>query len=119
MMTRQAVQFKKRIISKLFGGALLAVFVILPPFSRAQVSVPDTPAGHTLQAFLDAFNSGNHDRIAAYVKEYDPAYSADALGSFSNRTGGFTLVSIVHTAPDKLSFLVHGRGDRSDAFGIL
>jgi hypothetical protein len=88
-------------------------------WARADVGTPDTPAGHTLRAFLDAFNSADHDRIATYVKEYDPQNNADGLTSFSNQTGGFTLVSIVNSAPDKLSFLVHGRGDNIDAFGIL
>jgi hypothetical protein len=87
--------------------------------ARADVGTPDTPAGHTLQKFLDAFNSADHDRIAAYVKEYDPQNNADGLTSFSAQTGGFTLVSIVQSNPDKLSFLVHGRGDNIDAFGIL
>ncbi len=73
----------------------------------------------SVRAFLDAFNSGNHDRIAAYVKEYDPQNSADGLTSFRNQTGGFALVSIVNRAPDKLSFLVHGRGDNVDAYGTL
>jgi len=95
------------------------VLLLIPYAARAEVDTPDTPAGHTLHAFLDAFNSAEHDRIAAYVKKYDPENSADGLTSFSNRTGGFTVVSIVHTAPDKLSFLVHGRGDNIDAFGIL
>jgi hypothetical protein len=106
----------------LIRSGLRFVFVvaaILPLGARADVSVPDTPAGHTLRAFLDAFNSGDHDRIAAYVKEYDPENSADGLTSFSSQTGGFTLVSILHSAPDKLSFLVHGRGDNVDAYGTL
>jgi retinol-binding protein 3 len=98
---------------------LLAVIVLLPFCARADVSAPDTPAGHTLQAFLDAFNSGDHDRIAAYVKEYDPENNADGLTSFSSQTGGFTLVSIVKSTPDKLTFLVHGRGDHVDAYGAL
>jgi N-terminal domain of Peptidase_S41 in eukaryotic IRBP len=97
----------------------LVILLVMPHGARADVGAPDTPAGHTLQAFLDAFNSADHDRIAVYVKEYDPQTGADGLTSFSNQTGGFTLVSIVHTAPDKLSFLVHGRGDNIDAFGIL
>lgn len=33
--------------------------------------------------------------------------------------GGFTLTSIVQSGPDKVSFLVHGRGDNIDAYGIL
>jgi len=97
----------------------IMVVAIMPPRARADVSTPDTPAGRTLRAFFDAFNSGEHDRIAAYVKEYDPENSADGLTSFSSQTGGFTLVSIVHSTPDKLSFLVHGRGDNIDAYGAL
>ena len=95
------------------------VLHLIPYGVSAEVNTPNTPAGHTLRAFLDAFNSAEHDRIAAYVKEYDPDNTADGLTSFSNQTGGFTLVSIVRSAPDKLSFLVHGRRDNIDAFGIL
>jgi hypothetical protein len=124
MMLLQSAVPEKR--NSTFGACLCFVFVvaimvvaIMPPRARADVSTPDTPAGRTLRAFLDAFNSGEHDRIAAYVKEYDPENSADELTSFSSQTGGFTLVSIVHSAPDKLSFLVHGRGDNIDAYGAL
>ena len=119
MMTRQTVQFKRCIISTLIGGATLAVFVILPTFSRAQVSAPDTPAGRTLQVFLDSLNSGDHDRIGAYVKEYEPQNNADQLTSFSRQTGGFTLMSIVNSTPERLTFLVKGRGDHLDAYGVL
>lgn len=101
------------------GALLFIVFVAVAFCAQADVSVPDTPAGHTLRAFFDAFNSGDHDRIAAYVKEYDPENNADGLTAFSNQTGGFTLVSIVHSAPDRLTFLVHGRGDNIDAYGVL
>src|SRR6266581_620963 len=89
---------------------VLVVVGIMPLGARADVGIPDTPAGRTLSAFLAAFNSGNHDRIAAYVKEYDPENNADSLTSFSGETGGFTVVSIVQSTPDKLSFMVRGRG---------
>lgn len=105
-----------------FKTLLCCVFVctaILPLGARADVATPDTPAGRTLHAFLDAFNSGDHDRIAAYVKEFDPENNADGLASFSGETGGFTLVSIVQSKPDRLSFMVRGRGDHLDAYGVL
>jgi hypothetical protein len=98
---------------------VLLVLAVLPLNARADVSTPDTPAGRTLQAFLVAFNSGDHDRIAAYVKEYDPENNADGLTSFSKQTGGFTLVSIVQSKPDRLSFMVRGREDNIDAYGVL
>lgn len=118
MLIRQAVRFEK-LTSALIGGALVAVFAFMPLCSRAQVNVPDTPAGHTLQAFLDSFNSGDHNRIAAYVKEYDPQNNADRLTSFSGQTGGFTLMSIVNSTPERLTFLVKGHGDHLDAYGVL
>jgi hypothetical protein len=119
-MLRQSPASERR-NSTLIRACLCFVFVvaIMPLGIRADVSTPDTPAGRTLRAFLDAFNSGEHDRISAYIKEYDPENSADELTSFSSQTGGFTLVSIVHGTPDKLSFLVHGRRDNVDAYGIL
>jgi len=101
------------------SALLLIALLSISLTARADVNIPDTPAGHTLQAFLNAFNSGDHDRIAAYVKEYDPENNADRLTSFSGQTGGFTLVSIIYSTPDKLSFLVHGRGDNVDAYGVL
>ena len=97
----------------------VATLVFACSRAYAQVSVPDTPAGHTLQAFFDAFNSGEHDRIVAYVKQYDPQNNAEGLTSFSSQTGGFALTSIVNSTPDKLTFLVHGRGDNIDAYGVL
>ncbi len=106
--------------SALIKATLILVFLVaMPFFARADVTIPDTPAGHTLQAFLDAFNSGDHDRIAAYVKEYDPDSSVDGWVSFNSQTGGFTLTSIVNSTPDKLTFLVRGRGDNTDAYGAL
>ena len=118
-MLRQPLRLDRR--NRAFvKGALLFVVVVLVAFcARADVNVPDTPAGHTLLAFFDAFNTADRDRIAVYVKQYDPENNADGLVSFSNQTGGFTLVSIEHSAPDRLTFLVHGRRDNIDAYGIL
>jgi hypothetical protein len=44
------------------GSPFLLVFAMLCALlvaSAQQPAVPDNPAGHTLQAFLDAFNSGD------------------------------------------------------------
>ena len=48
-----------------------------------QPTIPDTPAGHTLQAFLDAFNSGDRARLDTYVRAYDPSKSVDPLSEVS------------------------------------
>ena len=71
---------------------LLALLLLGVGCGLAQVTVPDTPAGHTLQAWLDAFNSGDRARIETYVKTMDPSQSVDGLISFRNQTGGFELL---------------------------
>lgn len=85
----------------------------------AETPVPNTPAGRTLQAFLDAFNSADHAKLDAYVKTYDPGETSDALLSFSSRTGGFALLSIERNATDFINFRVKGRSDNIEAFGNL
>ena len=60
----------------------------------AQVTVPDTPAGHTLQAWLAAFNSGDRASIETYVRTVDQSQSVDGMISFRNQTGGFERLSI-------------------------
>jgi hypothetical protein len=47
---------------------LSALLLVGVSCGLAQVTVPDTPGGHTLQAWLDAFNSGDRARIETHVK---------------------------------------------------
>src|SRR5262249_25123127 len=60
-------------------------------------TIPDTPAGRTLQAWLDAFNSGERGRLEAYLTKYEPAKSVDSELNFRDQTGGFELVRIAQT----------------------
>lgn len=50
---------------------LFALLLVAIGCGLGQVTIPDTPAGHTLQAWLDAFNSGDRSRIETYVKTVD------------------------------------------------
>lgn len=57
-------------------------------------AIPDTPVGHTLAAWLEAFNSGDRVRMEAYHAKYDHTMPLDALVSFRDQTGGFQLLAI-------------------------
>src|SRR6202040_898391 len=85
----------------------------------AQVAVPDTPAGHTLQAWLNAFNSGDRAMIETYVKTVDQSQSVDGLISFRNQTGGFGLLSIEGSEPLHIRFRVKEKGGPTTALGNL
>jgi retinol-binding protein 3 len=83
----------------------------------AQVSVPDTPAGHTLQAWLDAFNSGDRAKIQRYVDTIDHTQSVDGLLSFRNGTGGFDLLAIESSEPLQIRFRVKEKNGDTTALG--
>lgn len=85
----------------------------------AQVPVPDTPAGHTLQAWLNAFNSGDRASIETYVKTIDSSQSVDGMISFRNRTGGFELLSIESSEPLHIRFRVKEKGGPTTALGNI
>ena len=51
----------RRSLQRYTLASLDVLFVVMTAavaITRADAGFPDTPAGHTLQAFLDAFNSG-------------------------------------------------------------
>ena len=88
-------------------------------YVMAQTSVPDTPAGHTLQAWLDAFNSGDRAKVETYVKTVDPSQNVDGMLGFHNQTGGFDLIGIESSEPLHVRFRVKEKGGTTTALGNL
>jgi hypothetical protein len=90
----------------------------VPAWPQSPV-IPDTPAGHTLQAWLDAFNSGDRARIQAYTAKYEPTGSVDQTLVFRNRTGGFDLLGIDKSDRLHIEFRVKERASTTVAVGTL
>src|SRR5271155_3571457 len=86
---------------------------------QAQPTIPDTPAGRTFKAWLEAFNSGDHALIEAYFHKYRPSESADGEMQFRNMTGGFELLAIEKSERLHLEFLVKERHSETKAIGHL
>jgi hypothetical protein len=82
-------------------------------------AIPDTPAGHTLQAWLDAFNSGDRARIQAYLAKYEPAKPLDETVSFRDQTGGFELLGIDKSDRLHLEFRVKEKASPTTAVGKM
>ncbi len=82
-------------------------------------TIPNTPAGHTLQAWLDAFNSGDRMRIESYVRRMDPSQTADGMLVFRKDTGGFDLLSIDRSEPLHILFRVKEKDSTTIALGDL
>ena len=56
--------------------------------------LPDTTAGKTLGAWLDAFNSADEARMTTFVADYKFPQPAGWLVQFRKQTGGFDLVRV-------------------------
>src|SRR5262245_46197678 len=99
--------------------SLFALLLVGAGCGLAQVTVPNTPAGHMLQAWLDAFNSGDRAKVETYVKTADQSQSVDGMISFSNQTGGFELLSIESSEPLHIRFRVKEKRGSTTALGNL
>ena len=84
-----------------------------------EVPLPDTPAGHTLQAWLDAFNSGDRARIQTYHAEYEPEKAVDGTIAFRDQTGGFELLGIDKSEPLHIEFRVQEKARPTIALGKI
>jgi hypothetical protein len=99
---------------------LVPLLLALCTTAPAQTPViPDTPAGRTLQAWLDAFNSGDRAKIENYVKTIDPSQDVDGMIDFRGHTGGFDLLSIDSSEPLHLTFRVKEKNSDTQAIGDL
>src|SRR6266511_4186136 len=101
--------------------ATLFVALLCLTFSLAAQTpaIPDTPAGRTLQAWLDAFNSGDRGRLEAYITKYEPAKSVDYELNFRNQTGGFELVRIAQSDRLRIEFQLTQKACPPHAVGQL
>src|SRR6266403_5527699 len=98
---------------------LLILFACLATAQPQGVNIPDTPAGHTLKAWLDAFNSGDRATEEKYLKTYDPERSLDDEMRFRGMTGGFILTQILTSDPERIEFMVKERNSDTIAIGKM
>src|SRR5438270_9500366 len=75
---------------------LVAAFSLGLPLAEASPEFPSTPAGKVLAGYLEALNSGNKDKLEAFIKAHRPD-RPDALDRMLDlrwNIGGLDLYSI-------------------------
>jgi peptidase S41-like protein len=78
-------------------SVLGAILISLPCMTIADaptLSIPNTPAGHALSSWLDAFNSGDSARIRSFDDIHAKWLTLDREMELRARTGGYDLLSI-------------------------
>lgn len=101
---------------KLFLALMLPLLTIS---GHGQAAIPQTPAGHALQAWLDAMNGGTAARVSEYVKSMDSTQSVDWLVSLSQHSGGFVLLSVHSKSPRLVTFHVREKLTSKEAVGSI
>jgi hypothetical protein len=82
-------------------------------------AIPDTPAGHALKAWLEAFNSGDRGRIQAYLTKYEPGKAVDGTMAFREQTGGFELLGIDKNDRLHIEFRVKEKASPTNGLGKI
>jgi len=98
---------------------LFTLWLFCAGLGFAQTPIPDTPAGHALTAWFDAFNSGDQAKIDGYIKTFDPKATADFFHNFRSQTGGFDLLSIESSALFQIKFRVKEKNSATTAIGNM
>ena len=84
---------------------------------RVEPTIPDTPAGNVLRAWLDVFNSGDEPRMRAFAEQHKDPRVVDL--AFRKQTGGFHLLGIEKSDRLALTFLVKEKASPTTAVGWL
>ncbi len=122
MSGSQPAQAKGRVHERawtiLIVGCLLALGGALPAVAET-ISPPDTPAGHVLAEWLEAFNSADASRMNAYSDRYQTGKPLSQQMPFRIRTGGFDLTAIRQSEPLRVEFVVKERASEMHGVGKL
>jgi len=102
-----------------FLGALVSVFTCLASAAAAVPPIPDTPAGHALSVWLDAFNSGDKATLESFEKAHAQWLSLDGEMGLRARTGGYDLLSIDKSDKLWIVFRAKERASSAEAMGRL
>src|SRR6266699_6130609 len=93
---------------------------LTPATLRGQTPIPNTPAGQALRAWLDAYNSGDSARAAAFLRTYQVDFPYRNSFNFRQMTGGFDLVRVEVSEPRHVEFFLRPRNTPAMiAYGML
>jgi hypothetical protein len=100
-------------------AGFLALLFLVPGRASGQAKIPDTPAGKTLQVWLEALNSGDRAKMEDYIHRFDPHKKVEEMMRFHDQTGGFDLIAIDSSEPLLIVFRVKEKQSSTVGIGTL
>jgi retinol-binding protein 3 len=101
---------------------LRAIMFLLSGMSMAAASspvIPNTPAGHALGSWLDAFNSGDSSRIKAFDDAHAPWLTLDRATGLREHSGGYELLGIDNSEKLWITFSAREKATAAPISGTL
>lgn len=92
-------------------GAPALAWADAPP---APVAMPDTPAGHFLDLWIETYNADDADHVDEYNAAYDRKSTLDGWDSLHAMTGRITPVKVMSKGANEITVLF--AGELGDAF---
>ncbi|MEO8700050.1 MAG: S41 family peptidase [Kofleriaceae bacterium] len=96
----------------------VAPVAVAKPAEPTQPIIPDTPAGRTMTAWLDAFNSGDVARMYEFADRHKDPMRA-WITNLRERTGGFDPVEIEQSQPRSITLVVKEKTSTAQQIGFL
>lgn len=101
---------------------LRILLAVIPGIALADVSppsIPNTPAGHALSEWFDAFNSGNRATFESFERTHAPWLPLDGQMQLRERSGGYDLLSIDKSDKLWIVFRIKERASSAEIVGRL
>jgi hypothetical protein len=112
------LQARFRAVRRIVVGAALLLACAQAPAPKS-VTIPGTPAGHMLDMWLKAFDSGDAAIIQRFYEQHMPPQLAAGAVGFSRLTGGVDLVEIKEISPLRILFIAKDRATPNQGVGVL
>src|SRR5256884_5997008 len=84
-----------------------------------QTTIPNTPAGKVLRAWVDAYNSGDSARVAMFFRTYSVEDALRGAFAFRKMTGGLDLLSVEVSEPRHVEFMTRFRLGPMVGYGAI
>src|ERR1044072_6042915 len=106
---------------KNYSLAVAALLFFINSACFAQSQVPDTPAGNQAKGWLEVFNAGNVEKRREFLHKNYPSRLErfDRETEMRRSTGGFDVVKVTESTPNKIVLLIKERmGDQIARFTV-
>jgi Peptidase family S41/N-terminal domain of Peptidase_S41 in eukaryotic IRBP len=105
--------------TRLLLGAMIFSLCSIALAAASAPSIPDTPAGRALGAWLDAFNSGDRTRVESFIRTRASWMKLEGIMRWRAETDGYELLTIESSRDTDVVFRVRQKAGPQEEIGRI